>query len=227
MNMLKYIGKTLSLIAAIGLLTSFASFSVSAEEASGGKNTDTGLYDPLPPANSAFVRFFRLTGTGDKLFPTVAAKAFPASPVSTATFYGVIKEGKTKITAGKLAQDYEFKSGKLYTIVLGDKITVIEDPAVPDKLKAQVIFYNLTKADLSLKALENKVELVPVTKPMTIGSRAINALRVDFSVIKGTEDATKVPAQILERGQSYAIFAVPDGAGVKAVVVQASTNTRL
>ncbi|MCB9979463.1 MAG: alginate O-acetyltransferase AlgF [Rhodospirillales bacterium] len=198
-------------------------------QAAGGP--DDGLYAPLPPEGSAFVRFVQADPTiKEDQNPAANGKTYDGRDFATVSPYYVVPKGKTDFAFGAAKTEQALESGKFYTVALvsGAKLVVLEDKAADNRAKAMIQFYNFSTQDgLMLKTADEKVEIVPPALKNASGSREINAVKVALSVF-GEADSGSEPIGdvVLERGKALGIFAFDDGAsGVRAISVEASTDT--
>lgn len=191
-------------------------------------NQDEGLYDPVAPAGSAFVRFISVDPSlkdGDDS-PTVNGKEYDSVPFATVSPYFVIPQGELKTTFHEASTTAKAKSGKFYTQVLrGDRIVTLTDTlADKNPNKAQVIFYNLSvHSAVSLKTADGSVAITqqPV-KANSEAARSVNAIKLKSTVYAGDSKLTSVPSLVLERGKAYAIVLLSEADGEPKVVTALS-----
>jgi alginate O-acetyltransferase complex protein AlgF len=192
---------------------------------------DEGLYAPVPPDGSAFVRFVQADpAVKEDAKPKAAGKAYDGREFASVSAYYVVPQGKTALEFGPAKDDRDLVAGKFYTVVLlaGGQMGVIEDKAADNRAKALIQLYNLSaKPDLSLKTADGKVEVVPATPAGASGSREINAVKVPLALHgTGASGSEPVGDVTLERGKALGLFAFDNGVGgVRIVQVSASTDT--
>lgn len=192
---------------------------------------DEGLYDPLPPEGSAFVRFINAKpDASESLKPSLDGKSYDDLDFSEVSSYYVKPAAESVKVAFEGAGETtgKLEEGKFYTAVLrGSGVEIIEDAATENRTKALVLFYNLTdKNALGLKTADGKTAIVPDVKSGDVGSREMNAVRIGFSVAEGDSAVAKVDEQALQRGSAYAVIAMTgkDGAP-QALFVPSRTDT--
>ena len=177
----------------------------------------TGLYDPAPPANSAFVRVLNApTATlGDK---TVTADKGAASP------YVVIPQGDVTIKVGSVSSKLKVEAGKFYSVVPGiTALTLVPDQAADNKAKALLTIYNLSKSPaVDLKTADGKTAVVTGVKPGESGSRAVNGITVELAAFSGTKMLGSLKSTALQRGSAYAIVVTDSG----VTMTTSSTKTK-
>lgn len=186
---------------------------------------DQGLYDPLPPEGSAFVRFLSESPESGSKQAKANDKGYDYLNFKQVSSYYVIPKGAVKASIGSAAKDFNAESGKFYTVVLneGGALEVKDDPKNENEAKSQIVFYNLTdKPDLSLKTADGKVVIVPPLSAGAVGDKQINPVKVSIAIFDGETKLKDLGPVSLERGSSYSAIAMND----KDVEwVQASTNT--
>ena len=179
-----------------------------------------GLYDPEPPANSAFVRVIN-AGSGE-LKPGIDAVAYGAVAGFNASAYRVIPQGAHKVLAGAANKDVNVLAKRFYSVIVnGSDVTVLEDPANPGQTKAGLAIYNLSKiSSIALKTDDGKTTVVDGVAPGTVKSQAVNAIKVGLAAFNGSSKIASFPAVQLERGSTYSTIVFSES---KAVWVRSST----
>lgn len=185
-----------------------------------------GLYDPAPPANSAYVRAFNLDASSTEL--TVEKKNYGKLNTLSASAYLIVPEGKQNALVNKASQSLSFSAGKYYTLLLqGGKVQVMEDESNTNRAKALITLYNLTDSkNVGLKTADGKAT---VFKDVEIGkskSQAVNGIKVALSVVNGNDTLQTFKETQLERGAAYSVFVTGSKGTYKAVWVQATTSTK-
>ncbi|MBU6234410.1 MAG: alginate O-acetyltransferase AlgF [Alphaproteobacteria bacterium] len=186
---------------------------------------DAGLYDPLPPEGSAFVRY--INASADTASKAVGAngKASEYAKPGDVTPYFVVPQGKAEIGFGDIKLSQDVVSGKFYTVVWtgGEAVQVIEDPVNDNRAKSQILFYNLASDEAAtLKTADGKVEVVGATEKGKSGVRQINPVKVTLAVYKGDAKIADVGEESLERGMAYSAVLVSP---TKVVWARGITNT--
>ncbi len=164
---------------------------------------DDGLYDPVAPAGSAFVRVINTGLERSAVEPEIRGKKYDEVEYGAIGPYVPVPAGKAPVAIGTLGKDIEVAEGGFYSLaVRGNDVIVFKDAALTDPAKALVTLYNLTGRDgLALKTADDKkIEIVPPVVSKKSGERPINPLPVKMAVFDG-EQATPVPADAtLKRG---------------------------
>ncbi len=179
------------------------------------------LYDPEPPADSAFVRAF----TTDALEIKIGDRGLGTVAAATASAYVVIPQGARVVVAGGKSTNVTFKSGSFYTLVFNDsnKPNVLQDVVSSNRTKANITLYNLGKTDAELKTADGKIGVIAIIKPGTSNSREVNAIKISFGTFSMGKLVQAFPETQLERGAAYSVFLLEQ----KAVWLQNKTDKSL
>ena len=191
-------------------------------------NQDEGLYDPVAPAGSAFIRFINVDPSikGGDDSPTVNGKEYDGVPFATVSPYFVIPKGDLKTTFHQASSSMLAESGKFYTQVLrADRIeTLTDELADKNPNKAQIIFYNLSiHSAVSLKTSNGSLAIT--AKPVAAGkqsARSVNPIKLDAAIFAGETKLAPVPSLVLERGKAYAIVILSEADGEPKVITALS-----
>lgn len=194
------------------------------------ENADEGLYDPVPPDGSAFVRFVNIDPAVKDEGPDANGKEYDDVEFGTVSPYYVVPKGELKTTFESATATAPIEEGKFYTQVLsGKEIKTITDSVSNVPAKAQVSLYNLSASspELSLKTADGKTAITQTpVKPFETATRAMNAVKVGTAVYKGDGKVADVDSLVLERGKAYGVFVMDDGGKAKIVTAQAKTDTK-
>lgn len=184
---------------------------------------DTGLYDPLPPAGSAFVRFIHAGTAGDVDF-MLNGKTIASGNRGTVTSYYALKAGSMTAQIAGQSGDQPVEAGKFYTVLATpDALRWLADEANENRAKAQIVFYNASGVSAILKTADGAVDVVPEIAAGASAARQINPVKVDLAVFEGTQKKSALEPVSLDRGASYAALYL--GAGEPVVWVRSTTKT--
>lgn len=193
--------------------------------------TTGALYDPQPPADSAYVRLIVASAPGPvdiwldgKLRMANVAPALPSD-------YMVVRAGKHKLSlhpAGKalaFESSLEVVTGRSITVALPSlaadaKAHIFEDKANTNKLKAVLTVYNLAPLAGSIDFLtaDGATKVFSAVAPGMSASLAVNPIAVELQASKtGDKAALAKTALTLGQGQTYSIVLLP-GEGDKPVL---------
>lgn len=195
------------------------------------ENTDDGLYDPVAPAGSAFIRFMNADpSVKNNQAPTANGKQYEEVDYAQVSPYYPIPKGALKTTFMTASTEATLEEGKFYTQVLrAERIETIADPVTEkNPNKAQVSFYNLSVTpEVSLKTADGATAIT--TEPVKSGkaaARLLNAIKLNSGIFNGTTRLAAVDALALERGKAYSIVLFSDENGEpKVVTTTNSTDT--
>jgi len=187
-------------------------------------NMDTGLYDPLPPEGSAFVRYINAAGEKGSKQTGANGKGYVYLENHEVSPYFVVEAEKTKVTFGELSHEFELEEGKFYSVLWQDDLSVIEDIPSDNRAKSQILFYNLASDNaLSLKTTEGNVSIITDVNKNEVKAREINPVKINVSVFDGDTEFKQAETLSMERGMVYSAFAFDDSDDV--VWVRSTTNT--
>jgi alginate O-acetyltransferase complex protein AlgF len=209
-----------------------AAFGASAQQAG-------TLYDPEPPADSAYVRFIVLgSGAVDVLVdgkPRVTKLA-----AGTPSDYLVLGAGARNITlqaAGKpgalLSTAFEAGKGKAYTLAFAStakdtKPVVFEDKANTNKLKAVLGVYHLhpKAGPVDVLTADGATKAFADLAPGAPASLQVNPIDVELIVAKPGSKAALGQAKLaMTQGATYSLFLLPaDGGKFGTVALQNKTE---
>ncbi len=163
------------------------------------------LYDPEPPANSAFVRIVNGLDSAQKV--ALGGLIFDSIQALSVTPYRVLPQGKQIFTLMGKKTELNFMAQKFYTIVAREGNPVVLEDTTSSKTKALISLYNLSQLEVvSLKTDDNKVTVIADVKPSGVKSQFVNAIKIGFLVAQNSKKLTGFPAVQLERGMSYSVF---------------------
>ena len=176
-----------------------------------------GLYDPAPPAGSAFVRVLNAPTA------TLGGKAV-TSAAGGASAYMVIPQGSFDAKLGTQSGKLTAEAGKFYSVFQsGGKLTLLTDQSADNRAKALLTIYNLSKNPaVDLKTADGKTAVVVGVKPGQSGSRAVNGITVELAAFAGTKSLGSLKSMALERGCAYAIVVTDSG----VTMTTSSTKTK-
>lgn len=185
-------------------------------------DTDEGLYDPVAPEGSAFVRFVNM-GEGISSISANNKKYDKINKYSASPYY-VVPEGNISFVFNNNSLQKNIKAGSYYTISNADKIVIVKDIVNQNRAKATLDFYNYQSDSMAtLKAKNGSITVLENVLSGEMKSRDINPVKIDLSIKsdKSLDDLVVEPF-IMERGNNYSVFYN----GEKAFVVTAVTDTR-
>lgn len=184
-------------------------------------DSDAGLYDPVAPAGSSFVRFLNLED--QSVVPKIGKKKYKALDQGQVSAYFPVPEGSVTIRFAGKELPSDLVAGDFYTAINGGAPFLIKDDANLNRSKVTIAFYNLSDIKiLSLKVRGGSVEVLKDVQSNKMSAREMNAVKIDFSIFDGETNLISLDETVLERGNHYSI--IYDGKTVQ--MVTATTNTR-
>lgn len=171
---------------------------------------DEGVYGPVAPPNSAFVRVFNATAQPE-LQAKIADKTMDEIPAFGASEFVFLPPGKYTLTVGAASQPVTLQANKFYTAALeGKELKVLDNERFTNRLKALVIVYNLVDGStLSLKTPDGR-PVIENVGANSIGSREVNAVKVNLALFDGAKKVADVKPMNLERGRAFSLFVAGD-----------------
>lgn len=166
---------------------------------------DEGLYDPLPPKGSAFVRFVN-TAPEQRGMYARGVRYADAPPLSITPYYAMA-QGTAKFSSGSVEIEHTLKEGVFYTLIAGEYPRVVEDAPNDQPLKAQIVLYNIGNPKaVSLKTADGKTEVIGRVMEGYGKARFINPVKARFSIFGEKEKIADMPEIVLQRRASYTAF---------------------
>ena len=182
------------------------------------------LYDPVAPANSAFVRVLNLSERNIEV--TLSGKNKPQL-VTSGQFggYRFVAPGKQRIAVANQAVEYELKANTASTVVYRDgQLQLIADQFVNEPRKAQIAFYNLTDTPAALKTVGGQHVVVDTIQRDQTGSRMVNELKIAFAAYADNEKLIDFDELFLKKGRSYSYALLPAANGYRAITLANSID---
>lgn len=176
-------------------------------------NADAGLYDPVPPEGSAFVRFVNVHPAGGSREAKLGGRTVGHLSFRDISSYFVTPGKKTAASIGQASAEHDFAPGRFYTVALRDngRLQVYEDPANANSAKSQITLYNFSpEKALSLKTSDGKVEVIPAATADTPGIRQINPVKVSLAVYDGGKVLYDLGPVSMDRARAYSVLVYPD-----------------
>lgn len=181
------------------------------------------LYGESAPEDAACVRLFNASETSGPFKIDLGTTRLKTKGFTDISAYRPVRPDIYQVKIGELQQEVVAGVGKYYTLVyLPDSLIVFDDPAHTDPARAQLFLYNLTyMSNLTLMTADGQTVVVDAVAPRESKDAKVNAMPITFALFQGGDLLQTLPELALKRGQSYSIFVMHEGDGVRAVVVQA------
>lgn len=188
------------------------------------QDSNADLYDPVAPANSAFVRVLNLSDSNVEV--TLSGKNKPQS-VTGGQFggYRFVTPGVQRITVAGQVLERELKANTASTVLYRDgQLQLIADQFVNEPRKAQIAFYNFTAKPAALKTLDGQHVVVDMLEHDQTGSRMVNELKIAFAAYAGDARLVDFDELFLKKGRSYSYALLPAGSGFRAITLANSID---
>lgn len=172
---------------------------------------DGGLYGPVAPPGSAFIRVFNASDT-DELTAKVGNESIADIRAWNASDFIFLPAGTHRLVAGSSDQSVTLAAGRYYTAVAGSgSVKLLDNDNSGNRLKALLILYNLTgNRALSLRTKDGGTEVIPGVAAAASGKREVNPSKVQLAVYDGDKKLADAPPVTLARGQAFSLFVVGD-----------------
>jgi len=159
---------------------------------------DAALYDPAPPADSAYIRV--IAGAPAAAI-AIGAAAFPASEGARIHPYRILPAGDHPID-GAGGGAAALQAGASYSYLTGGPAgdRLIRDDIVSDPAKCGLMLYNLSAASAARLYVPGRdIEILAGVPAGAQKTRAVNAVTVDLAVGADAAEAGRFPAVKLQR----------------------------
>ena len=149
---------------------------------------DDELYDPAPPADSAFVRVVNAASGVVKAPAVVGSYNYGELEYPKISDYHIIKQGEHTVTVGGVSEKMTIEAGAYYTIALTDslKLAQLKDELLSNPAKSRVYFYNFSdSANGALVASDHGKAIFENVAVNGADSREVNALKLNLQTKAG------------------------------------------
>jgi hypothetical protein len=190
------------------------SFSVNA---AGG---DDGLYSPSYPPGSAFVRFVNGDSMNSSPLTKIRGKSYANASLGEMGMAYAVSPGEAEIAfEDKASITHNLKPERRYIALLKNgKVRILEEPLNDDKIKTQIILINASDAEETiLKTGDGKIHVIGPVAAAAIDARAVNPMKVGFSVYADGQKISNLQERPLERGPGYAVVVYKNASGKLSV----------
>ena len=197
--------------------------------------TQPGLYDPEPPANSAYLRIVH-TGAGGpvdllingKLRASGIARGIPSDylVLPAGSHQLELKQGgKSRLILPVDAPGSYALTLAFGTLAANSKPQIFEDKTIANKLKATLTVYHLHPSSDALDIMtgDGKLTVFPALAQGATAVRAVNPIAIELMAAKSGTGLALAKAQLsLVQGASYSIILL-EGSGGK-LIAQTTQN---
>lgn len=192
-------------------LTTFAcaiALSLGSLTASAGEG---GLYAPIAPKGSTFVRAYNAGNT--ELNVSVGNTALSdVSPLGS-TDFAFMPAGSYSAKVGSTTIPVKLDADHYYTLVNQPGIApkLVEDPAFKNKQKALLRVQNLSDTNVTLRTADGKTKVVDSVAPSAHGEREVNPVKITLALFKGENKVSDLKPITLARGQVVSLYVTGSG----------------
>jgi len=199
-------------------LLSFAALSLAAEAQVAGL-----LYDPEPPANSAYVRVINVAGDAPVDVSVDGRARITSLASGEASDYLVLPAGKRNLVIGVAGKgeaastSLDVTAGHAITVAVrsGAAPWIFEDKANTNKLKAVIAVYHLgSGAPFDVLTADGATKVFTGVKPGTSAGLSVNPIKVDLIVATpGTNTPVARTSVAMAPGGTYSLLLLPGPRG--------------
>jgi alginate O-acetyltransferase complex protein AlgF len=196
------------------------------------------LYDPEPPADSAYVRVVVSSGSGPVDVVVDGRPRATKLGIGDASDYMVLSAGKHTIAlhpAGKpaaaVSHSMDVPSGKSLTLAFpalkaGTAPVLFEDKGNTNKLKAVLAVYHLGTGPVDVMTADGSTKVFTALAPGVPASIQVNPITVELVAARAGEKAELARTKLsMTQGGTYSVFLLPgDGGKLSARAVQSRTE---
>ncbi len=188
--------------------------------------TAPGLYDPEPPANSAYVRIIHAANESPVDVLVDGKGRIKQLATAQASEYLVLPAGQHSITlnlAGKPRLEFKLDCLSMHayslaftTLKADDKPIIFEDKTIANKLKATLTVYHLQPGLglLDISTADGNLTVFSALASGTQAVRAVNPITVDLIATQsGSKQALAQAKMVLAQGGSYSLLLIPNNKG--------------
>ncbi len=182
------------------------------------------LYDPEPPADSAYVRVIYVSRGGSADLLVDGKMRVHHLPGGGASDYLVLPAGKhalvlrqTGATTSPVSEELTADSGQVLTVAFAaGKTLVFEDKVNANKLKSVLAVYHLDPkiGPVDVLTADGKIKVFNHLLPGTTNQISVNPIKVELIAAKSGEKAALARAAlVMSPGAAYSILLLPGEGG--------------
>lgn len=184
-----------------------------------------GLYAPLAPKGSAFVRAYNASNS--ELSVSVGnTELSDIAPLGSSDF-SYLPAGSYSAQVGSDSLAVKLDPDHFYTLVNqpGAKPKLVEEAAFQNKQKALLRVQNLSDSTLSLKTADGKAAVVDNVAPDGNGEREVNPVKVSLALFDGNQKISDLKPVTLARGEVVSLYITGNGSKLSPVWVKRPAQT--
>lgn len=172
----------------------------------GSGANESSLYK-TPPPGSSFVRLFNSQADRTISSVSLGKKSLAQIIPGKSSDFVFVDAKQASINIDKVDYPVALVEGRFFDLIFdGKTVRTVEISALKDKRKGLIHLVNLTELSIDLKTVKGDVNVVPSVVSFGAGDRAINPVKLAFSVYSGEKQLLTTDEIYLDRGQSGTLF---------------------
>lgn len=142
-----------------------------------------GLYDPAPPADSAFVRIIHADNALEPFEGTIGDVTYESIEYGVIGAYQVIPAGTYDASFSSLATSLDIAAGKFYSVaVVNSEAKLLEDPVNGNVTKSMLVLYNLSEAvAVDMKTADGSTPVITGVESQALNNILVNPIEVELA----------------------------------------------
>jgi alginate O-acetyltransferase complex protein AlgF len=167
-----------------------------------------GLYDPAPPANSAFVRIIQADSALGVASASIGNIAYGDLEYLSISPYQVVPQGAYEGVFGSLIVPLEVAAGNFYTVaVIGGKGLLLQDPVNGNLTKTLLVLYNFSDlASVDMKTADGSTAVITGVASQTLNSILVNPIEISLAAFGDNQRVQAFNGLSLKPGATYSMI---------------------
>jgi alginate O-acetyltransferase complex protein AlgF len=183
------------------------------------------LYNPAPPADSAFVRLINATPNASSAAIDDASLAEHLKPAQ-ASAYRIFKQGTHTLVSGNIKTKLTLEAGGFYSAaLLAGRWWINADRSASSLTQSRLSAYNLSKVDVAIKTSDGKLAVWNKLQPEHYDMMAVNPIKIKLAVNAGAQ-ILPLPEIQLEPNVAYSVIVVGNTKNLRTTWVRNTTEAR-
>jgi alginate O-acetyltransferase complex protein AlgF len=167
-----------------------------------------GLYDPTPPANSAFVRIIQADSALSTTTSSIGDVVYGDLEYLAISPYHVVQQGSYEGRFGDITTPLEVAAGNFYTVaIVGGKALLLQDPVNGNLTKTLLILYNLSDlATVDMKTADGSTAVISGVTSQTLNSILVNPIEISLAAFGDHQSVQAFNDLSLKPGATYSMI---------------------
>ncbi len=184
-----------------------------------------GLYGPVAPKGSSFVRAYN-AGNSELSVSVGNTALSDIAPLASSDF-SFLPPGSYSAQVGSATLPVKLDADRYYTLVNqpGAAPKLVEEPPFANKQKALLRVQNLSDSKLTLKTADGKTPVVEAVAPNGRGEREINPVKVGLALYDGERKVSDLKPVSLARGEVVCLYVTGSAGKLSPVWVKRPAQT--